>query len=455
MGPARMGLLRIRTEIFVGGEWVDISLHVLNRQKLDISWGRKDYSSRVSHTRCRPQINNRGGLYSTRNPYSPYYGQLSQNTPVRQSVQLPDGTWEYLHHGEIASWPARWDLSGNDAYMPIQTAGILRRLGQGTKALKDALRRHIDAHQPLAYWPLTDGENAREGSETASGGQPIRAKGTAGSFFQGQPDWGQGRLSPWLDPVVSLPANTEGNLTARVRQQPGTTTWTIDLFRAGIGGEDDDLTVFDTGAGSDTNPVIAFLLSANHDTDVVELLALSSGETTSSIGVLATVNDPGIFDQSPHMLRVTATDNAGSSIDWELFIDGVSVDSGNHAVPLRPVSRIRYRWGAFASMTEAMSIGHLTLWETPPDAAATYTALLGHQRELAGRRIERLCAEQGVPLTVHGDLDQTPAMGPQKAGKFLDLLHTAADVDGGIVYEARDTFALAYRTRRSKYNQGL
>ena len=56
---------------------------------------------------------------------------------------------------------------------------------------------------------------------------------------------------------------------------------------------------------------------------------------------------------------------------------------------------------------------------------------------------------------VNGNLDQTLAMGPQKPGTFLDLVQSAADVDGGVVYESRDTAALAYRTRRSKYNQGV
>jgi hypothetical protein len=444
---------RIRTEIQINGEWVDISLHVLNRQELVINWGRKDEASRVTHTKVAPQINNRDGQYSDDNPYSPYFGLLGENTRIRQSVQLPDGTWSFRFHCEIPAWPQRWDLSGNDVYVPVQAAGMLRRLGQGKRPLHDALRRHIEAGIPLAYWPLTDGEDARQGSEVARGSQPLRAIGTAGSFFQGQPDWGKGTLATWLDPVVELPANTEGILSARVQQQP-LTTWTCDHFRAGVGGVEDDLTVFDNGTGSDTDPVNAWIVVADHTVDEVVLRLLSAGETTSSIAVLATVSDPGIFDLSPHMIRVSATAN-GASTDWQLVIDGAGAASGTYAVPHRPVSRVRYRWGAFASLTDPLALGHLTLWQTPPAAAATYAALRGHERELAGRRIERLCAEQGVPLQVNGNLDQSPAMGPQKPAKFLDLLDDAAKVDGGVVHEARDAFALAYRTNRSRYNQGV
>jgi hypothetical protein len=441
--------------LFLGGVWVDVTADVYDRDRIAITWGRQDWAAVADTTKCPMTFNNRLGKYSRRNPLGPYYGLLGLNTPVRMDFTSPAGIlWGRLE-GHISSWPTRWDASGNDVYTTVQANGIRRRLAQGKKALRDPLRRHNDAARPLRYWPLTDGERAREGSEVAAGSQPIRAIGSAGSFYQGQPDWGKGSLGAWLDPVVQLPANTEGNLSVKVSPIV-LESWTADHYRAGAGGAEDDFTVFDNGQGTDADPILAWIVVTDRVTNSVELRVLSSGETTSSIATLTTVANPGIFDLSLHMIRLTVADDGSGATNWSLVIDGVTVASGNYAVPHRPVARFRYRWGAFASMTEPMSLGHITYWaDSPPSAAATWRAAQGYDREMAGRRIERLCAEQGVPLTVNGNLDQTMVMGPQKSGAFLDLLQSAADADGGVLYESRDVAGLAYRTRRSKYNQGL
>jgi hypothetical protein len=445
--------LIVTIALFLGGAWVDITADVYNRDQIAITWGRQDWAATADTTKCPLTLNNRLGKYSRRKPDGPYYGMLGLNTPVRLDFTSPTGVlWERFE-GHISSWPTRWDASGKDVYTTVQANGIRRRLAQGKKALKDPLRRHVQSLGPLRYWPLTDGERAREGSEIVVGSQPIRSIGTAGSFYQGQPDWGKGTLAPWLDPVVSLPASTEGNLTVKVTPV-ALTSWTADHYRAGAGGSGDDFTVFDNGQATDADPIRGWLVVSDRVANQVELRVLSMGETTSSLTSLTTVANPGIFDDALHMIRLSATTNGGST-DWALSIDGATVASGTHAVPFRPVARFRYRWGAFASMAEPMALGHITYWgASPPSVAATWRAAEGYDRELAGRRIERLCIEQGVPLTVNGNLDHSLPMGPQKAGSFLDLLQSAADVDGGVIHEARGG-GLAYRTSRSKYNQGM
>ncbi|MDX2946820.1 hypothetical protein PV383_38475 [Streptomyces caniscabiei] len=454
--------LIVTISLFLGGSWVDITADVYNRDKIAIVWGRQDWASTADSTRCSLTLNNGQskaapgilGRYSRRNPRSDLFGLLGLSTLVAIDLTTPAGTVVGRFEGYITSWPTKWDLSGNDVYTTVTATGIKRRLIQGTKALKDALRRHISTAAPIRYWPLTDGERAREGSEVAVGGQPVRAIGSAGSFYQGQPDWGKGSLAPWLEPSVQLPANTEGTLTVKVPPMV-LTGWTADHYRAGPGSTPDDFTIFDTGAGTDADPLVAWIIESSRTANNVVLSVLSAGETLSSIATVTTVASPGIFDESLHMIRLTTAAN-GSSTNWTLVIDGVTAASGTYAIPHRPVSRFRYRWGAFASLADPMTIGHITYWGTTvPRAVDTWQAANGYDRELAGRRIERLCAEQGVPLMVNGNLDQTLAMGPQKPGAFLDLVQSAADVDGGVVYEARDTAGLAYRTRRSKYNQGV
>ncbi|MFJ6645765.1 hypothetical protein ACIQPS_08900 [Streptomyces sp. NPDC091290] len=454
--------LVVRIYLFVSGAWLDVTLDVYARDQIAVTWGRQDWASTADTTKCPLTFNNGEskaapgivGRYSRRNTSSDLYGQLSLNTPVRVDLVTPAGTVAVRFEGHISSWPTRWDVSGKDVYTKVTANGVRRRLAQGKKLLKDPLRRHIQSAGPLNYWPLTDGESAIQGSEVMQGSQPVRAIGKTGAFFQGQPDWGKGTLAAWLDSVVALPANTEGSLTTRLPKPPPS-RWTCDHVRAGVGGQEDDLTVYDNAPGTDAQPITAWLVVANHTVNQVQLRVVSAGETASSLTALATINNPGIFDLLPHLIRLTVMDNGATAMDWELFIDGQSVASGTHAIPYRPATRIRYRWGAFASLTEPLALGHLALWETPPAAIDTWRAVQGYARERAGRRIERLCAEERVALEVNGDLDLTTPMGPQKSGSFLDLLQSAADVDGGALYESREMAGLAYRTRVSKYNQGL
>lgn len=449
--------LTVTVELLLGGTWVDITPDVYLRNPIQITWGRQDWASQADTTKCPLTLNNRAGKYSPKNPMSPYFGLLGRNTPVRIRVTTPTGLVSTRFEGHISSWPTRWDVSGKDVSVSVQANGIRRRLSQGVPPVRDPLRRHIDHNSPLAYWPLTDGEDARHGTEVVQGSQPMRAVGEAGSFYQGQPSWGKGSLAPWLDPVVELPDETIGRITAYVppRRLNG---WSVDhtFASAGLAGTT-ALEIIDSGPRTDDNPQVEWRIGTDAYIKELQLRITEWGETASSTALLADVNDLPIFDGGPHHIRLTTSEYDLSDTDWSLYIDGVLHASGRRATIHRSVSRLTFRWATVEGGgvdTQPIALGHITYWgEAAPRAADTWRAVKGHDRELAGRRIERLCGEQGVPLQITGNLDHTPQMGPQKPGTFLDLLQTAAEVDG-VIYESRDVPGLAYRTRRSKYNQG-
>src|SRR6185369_11213579 len=97
-------------------------------------------------------LDNRDGRFSRRNPTGPYYGQLTFNTPIWMTVDPGSGPVTRFT-GFVNEWPTRWDRSATDSTVPIQCAGIMRRLQQGTDA-KSALRRTItgaNATQPVHY----------------------------------------------------------------------------------------------------------------------------------------------------------------------------------------------------------------------------------------------------------------------------------------------------------------
>lgn len=451
--------LAVAIALFLGGAWVDITSDVYLRNRIQITWGRQDWASTADTAKCPLTINNRLGKYSPKNPNSPYYGELGRNTPVRVSLTTPTGLVSTRFEGHVSSWPTRWDLSGKDVYVGVQANGVRRRLMQGVPAVRDTLRRHVDKHAPLSYWPLTDGEAARHGSETVQGSQPMRAIGEAGSFYQGQPNWGKGSLAPWLEPVVELPDETTGRITAYVPPRV-LTAWSVDhVFSGGGLGYANSFEIWDNGPRLDSDNQIQWTITTNITANAIRLMVTSRGETASSTAFLANVAPADLMNDAMHQIRLSTADNGAGGTDWELYYDGALAASGTYAVKHRAVRTLNYRWGTVEGggiTTNAMGLGHLTYWgPNPPTAADTWRAAKGYDRELAGRRIERLCAEQDVPLAVTGNLDHTPQMGPQRPGTFLDLLQTAAEADGGVVYESRTVPGLAFRTQRSKYNQGL
>lgn len=161
--PGPLGLL---FEIMVGAEWTDVTEFVYQRQPVTITRGRPDETQATSPASLSFQLDNRDGRFSPRNPLSPYYGLIGRNTQVRVSAPTT-GTapWVrgYRFWGEISEWPPSWDVTGNDVYVTISAAGILRRLSQSA-ALGSAMTRYYASLSgsavPFAYWPCEDGSAA-------------------------------------------------------------------------------------------------------------------------------------------------------------------------------------------------------------------------------------------------------------------------------------------------------
>jgi hypothetical protein len=456
--PAQAMQILVELQVGEGGTWVDVTEDLRMSSGVDISRGRQDEASEVNPGKCTLVLNNRHGKYSEFNPDGPYYGRITKNTPIRVSVApFGDGVYYPRFAGEVSKWPPRWDISDTDVWVPIEAAGILRRLRSGSERAVSALQRYITFNEPSGYWPLTDGETAIQGAPVF-GSFPFRAIASGGgALFKNQPDWGKGTLAPWMEPVINLAPQSSGEMFVPAEKN-NQSTWSVDYFRSGTG-YIGTLSAFDIGDRSDDDPVTIWSVIANSTTADVQLYVGVTGETTSSLTQLQDLNSPGIFDGNPHHIRLTCGPNAtvSTSTDYVLYIDGEEVASGTFAVTSRPLGKLMYIWNQIRETPEPtnMSVGHIAQWgPTPPDADLVYRALLGYDGELAGRRIERLCAERGIGLEVHGDLDATQPCGPQQVDSFIKLAQDAADVDGGVLGESTEDLALLYRTQRSKYNQG-
>jgi hypothetical protein len=440
-----MAALDVHVELWIDEEWIDVTSDVYTRAPITITRGRTAEGGQVEPSTCALTVNNRDGAYTPRNPSSAYYGKIGRNTAIRVRV---GASVRFL--GEVAAWPTKWDAPGKDVYMTLEAAGIMRRLGQGNAPAPSAPRRYLADSTPAAYWPLEDGpQTVFARADVGAGLAYIQHALTGAPLGKAAPAaWGQGPLATWLPPTVLLDPRIEQYLLRcdDVAMPDFTDTWTVDYMRSG--GESTESTssivtqfyYLDPG-GELLDPFLSM------DTPDHEMRLKAPDLTTLDTAVV-----PELYDDNPHHIRMTAAQD-GSDVDYSVWLDGELILTGTDTnTTLGPLVRVRHIAPALADIK--VTFGHTAAWaDNPPTLADAVDAALGHPGETAGRRIERICDEQGIPFIGVGDLDDTAPMGPQTALPPLELLQEAAAADHGLLYESRIQLGLEYRTRVDLYDQ--
>lgn len=354
-------------------------------------------------------------------------------------------------HGEVSAWPTEWDGSQNDVWTSVTADGIMRRLGQGAAPLRSSLYRAIldDAFvgNVVAYWPMEDLDGASQFASAMPNGRAMFSlsrilsgagisnadddtqfsaySGFGGSAsiptFGDKSAWsapvpaysgGTGTASVWAVmnvPVAGLPNNTD---LFRVNTSGSTLSQTV--VRYGTGGSLEIRCYDNDGALIVTSGMVAFGVDGK-DVKISIELTVSGGNTSAKIATL----EPGAVNGA--VSGVTATGATFSRIT------SVYLTSRREA--------------------NGVSIGHLSVQKMVPSLFDLRDPLNGWRGETAGRRIQRLCVEEGVPLVAFADLDDTVPVGFQTPSAFLDLLEEAAVADGGQLAEARDALAISYCPR--------
>lgn len=349
---------------------------------------------------------------------------------------------DYLVHAEMTSWPQRWDVSGRDVYVPAEAAGILRRLGAGSGTLRSVMYRAmvtLAATQPLAYWPCEDGTDATQLASGLPGGSPMS--------IAGAPSLASSDLF-----VCSEPLPLVGNSRWTGTVPRGTTS----------GGQVRFLLAVPSGGLTNNAVILRVGLSGSCRTVQVRYSTASSGslQTLAYAGdgtLLASTGLVGPFNGKAHRLFITV-EQVGSDIDVavEYMEVGASISASLPGLTVtgRTMGRIRSITVDPTGTVDQATIGHISVHSTPADIVQDLrTELNAFTGEPAGRRIERLCAENAVPFRGLGDLDATEALGPQRASALTELLHTAAEADLGVLGESRDRLGVEYRPRITLYNQ--
>lgn len=348
--------------------------------------------------------------------------------------------------GEVSAWPPRWDASDTDVYVPLEAAGILRRLGQGAAPIRSAVYRETTApskpdptwRDPVAYWPCEDSEGATSIASALSNGTPMII--TAG------PD-----LAAFEDFASSepLPLMKNGALTGQVPDYPVTGETQVRWLQAVPG-----------GGTTDGAPIM--VVRAGGDARRWDVVYHSGGNLSVRVAAPngSQIHDSGLFafnvDGRPLRASLEITQQ-GTDVQYRFTTLQAGTDGESFSDTVTGVTfgRLRQVTAAEDRNLGDTAVGHVAVYNQVTSIFDLGDALNAWRDETAGRRIQRLCQEEGITFFSTGDLDDTVVMGPQQADNLLDLLDGAAVADGGILHETRSVLGLTYRTRFSLYNQAV
>jgi hypothetical protein len=341
--------------------------------------------------------------------------------------------------GEVSEWPQRWDTSGRDVYVPLEASGILRRLGQGASALKSTMYRGYTSatFTPKAYWPCEDGEGATEIASGISGHPPMTIQAGANPL----PDFASHTGFKCSAP---LPTFNGTQWTGIVPAYAGTgdvQVWFLAQIPAGSLDEEGICAVYTTGTIQRWSILYDSAGSGN-----LRLIATDSAGTEL-------VNSTAAFAVNGKLLRIDLElHQNGADVEWDIATLEVGQSSGSTnsgTVTSQTISRCTaVVMNAGADHTD-IAVGHISVHSSIRSLFDLDDELNAYAGETAGRRVERLCGEEGVTFRGIGDLDAAAPMGPQLPQELVALLRECADADLGILFEPRDLFGLAYRTRDS------
>jgi hypothetical protein len=427
-------------EINLGGVWTDITEYVYSRDPIVIHRGRSSEASQADPSQCTLTLDNRDGRFSPRNPTGPYFGALQRNTPLR--VSTTDGGTRFV--GELSSLPARWDPSGSNVYVQVTASGLTRRLQQGAAALQSTMYRGVTrlSTAAVAYWPMEDGKDATAFASAIPGGRSMG--------FRGVPTFA---VDDSFHCSASLPQITLSQITGYVSPSYAGTGDTQLRFL---------LAVPEAGSANDTSLIRFFLGGGSLAWVELNYGTVGGGSLQVRWSNTLGVEDEGsfiTFGVDGLLLRVhlgLSVDGSDTDVTVTTLEVGESVGltsadtitgltfSDARAVQINPPG---------SGGHDEVTIGHVSVEKQITSLFDLAAELNAHTGEAAGRRIERLCDEEGITFESTGDLDESVLLGFQTRDTLVNLLREAADTDLGLLYESRTQSALAFKPHSVLFNR--
>ncbi|MEU7771219.1 hypothetical protein AB0C44_07825 [Micromonospora taraxaci] len=391
-------------------------------------------------------------------PMSPYWPDVELGTPLRVRVHV-GGVWHDRFSGFADQWEPTYIPTGVVGEMAsavrITASGILRRLQQGSEAALSPLRRAIAASNPVAYWPGEDGVLSDQAGAATAGQPALVASGTVefqpveNYVFATSTVFGTTALAD-LAAGGRLSARLSGETTAATAGGPWTVHTTILVDTLSTLSGDVVLLEWTTAGGTYTRWQIKVTTTSR-----TQLIGITAGGSSTLL-----IDHPSAAPTFHHYSASASV--SGGTVTVRLQTSAPVNLTTTFGGTLGGVTSVTVNATGVTS-TSAMPAGHVAVWAAAPIPVATvgavdsYGVFVREARrswlgEAATDRLARLCAEDGILLTMPAvPADSVQRMGVQEAAQSADLRDECEAVDGGLLYESG--FGLGYLPRASRYNQ--
>lgn len=357
--------------------------------------------------------------------------------------------WDIRADVRISSLPARQDPSGNSRWIPVEASGVLRQIDRRGAPSRSTIHRAVmakdqDAYR-VSYWPCEDASGATA-LGSAIPGQPamvINGQVQAASY--------DGFAGSESLPTLTTPAGaTSGSrVYGRVRPYPQGATFYRGLFAIPSGG-------LSIGAN-----VVSLYMTGTARRYKVQWSSGGGGSlqlrSFGDDGALLAESSVATFGvtNTQFLLSVELVQD-GADVDYVVFVrktSGGAVDAGNVLSGTLAGQTMGRAWRLqLGGGANGLSFGHQAIGKSQSFLFDIRDALVGYAGETAARRVLRLGTESNVATSIVGDPDDDVPMGPERAGQTLAAnLRECAATGGGLLYEPREFYGLAYRTVRSLY----
>lgn len=377
----------------------------------------------------------------------------SPNTWLMQGDNLRLASDRIRFNGEITSLPETWDVTGNDRYVQTAATSLAGRYVSNKGALNSAIYRlYRNRTDLVGYWPLEDASGSTQAANAVDATKPGILTQCVFGGATGL-DGSAGSLTLSSAPNVSravfnavFPTTTSGSSTILFYFRLDT------LPPAG----DNLFMTLNMAPGA----ALRWQFTISDTSYTWSSYDLTGNQTYASGAVLfgsgASPVDQWIgmqmsFQQEGGNIRFTTTWHAvGSGIFYTHFAGGTTT-AGQLG---RGITRAIF--GTPVSAFAGAQLAHVMIGTGANLSLGTSSfanASKGWADEVAGRRMQRLAREEGEFFEWVGDLDITGLMGPQAPDRLLNLFTSAAQVDGGLFGDIRDTRGWRYVTRAAMGNR--
>ena len=343
--------------------------------------------------------------------------------------------------GEVASWPLKWSTDDVDRYAPITASGILRRLGQGVKALDSALRRRIPSGNPVAYWPMEEQQDAVQAYSPIPGVFPASVSSV---------EWASWDTLPSSAPLPRLTGAS--SLSAPVPAfTPG--QWQVEcVYNADDKAPTEDAQVL--SFSSSDSVIKRWVVEMRQGGGSIRGYTTASAIPSSQVISHTIAVGADVFHGWTR-LRVYAIDDAdGAGFTFRLSWQDVGGDSGGHTYtyPTGSCGSLSLISADWPASTEGWGFGHLAV--LPVAGSTLYDGSdNAYSGETAPVRMRRLAQEEGLSFTRAPGRLEPAKVGYQRLDSLVTLLEAAADAGGGLLTEDMRRIGLHYRDRSSLYTQ--